>query len=293
MSKHNMLRCTYIVLIHNDEDNILSLVNSLKKTDGNFRKEYIFVDDGSKDESLSLLKIAVNDLPRTTIITQSNQGPAISINKAVNLTTGDYIHFVEGNEILHPESTAVLLHACVEAGAQVAFGQVSSQPFTEEEIIVSGKIIEKPIESILLQKSPDICLIGKSGTFVHKDLLVKVGLADSSVYSQNMSLSLRCAKSSKFVYVPANISYKTIVKPLEDSKFVAYNNLKSIYNFAKSNEEFFSRLVPELLKYLSFEMVNSSDKMNYAIKSFTSKYFKTSNLHAVFKAYKKELDKLF
>jgi glycosyltransferase involved in cell wall biosynthesis len=268
-------------------------VNSLKKTDGKFRKEYIFVDDGSADESLSLLKIAVNDLPRTTIITQSNHGAAISINKAVNLATGDYIHFVEGNEILHSESTSVLLDSCAGSGARVALGQVASQAFVEKKIIVTNKIIEKPIESILLHKSPNICQIGKSGTFVHKDLLVKVGLADSSVYSQNMSLSLRCAKNSKFVFVPADIAYKAHVKPLEDAKFVSYNNLKSIYNFAKSNEELFSRLVPELLKSLSLEMVKNSEKVNYSLKSFTSKYFKTSNLRTVLKSYKKEIDKLF
>ncbi|MEA0971755.1 Glycosyltransferase family 2 N-terminal domain protein [Candidatus Megaera venefica] len=65
-----MLRCTYIVLIHNNESNIAKLVDSLKKIVGNFRKEFIFVDDGSTDNSLNLLKAEVNDIPRTTIITQ-------------------------------------------------------------------------------------------------------------------------------------------------------------------------------------------------------------------------------
>ncbi|MDP5110782.1 MAG: glycosyltransferase, partial [Rickettsiaceae bacterium] len=249
-----MLRCTYIVLIHNDEDNILDLVNSLKKVDGNFRKEYIFVDDGSTDESLSILKLAVNDLPRTTIITQSNQGPAVSINKASNLATGDYIHFVEGCEVLHPESTSILLESCLNLGTQVALGKVVSHSFNEEKIKEKGQLIEKPVESILLGKSPDICRVGKSGTLVSRDLLEKVGKADNSVYSHNMSLSLRCAKNSKFSYIPAEISYIANARPLEDKQFVAYNNLKSIYNFANANEEFFSKLIPQLLKSLSHQM---------------------------------------
>lgn len=288
-----MLRCTYIVLIQNDEDNILDLVNSLKKVDGNFRKEYIFVDDGSTDESLSILKMAVNDLPRTTIITQSNQGPAVSINKASNLATGDYIHFVEGSEILHSESTSVLLESCLNFGAQVVLGGVAPNAFVEKKITEEGYLIEKPIESILLWKSPDICRIGKSGTLVSRDLLDKVGKADNSVYSQNMSLSLRCAKNSKFAYVPADITYIASKKPSEDAKFTAYNNLKSIYNFAKSNEEFFSKLVPQLLKSLSRQMISKGDQVGYSLKSFTSKYLKTSNLRSVLEAYKKEIDKLF
>ncbi len=288
-----MLRCTYIVLIHNDEDNILDLVNSLKKIEGKFRKEYIFVDDGSTDESLSLLKLAVNDLPRTTIITQENQGPSISINKASSLATGDYIHFIEGNEILHSESTSILLESCLNLGAQVAIGQVATQAFVEDKITEKARVIDEPIESILLQKSPDICRVGKSGSFVHRDLLDKIGRADSSVYSQNTSLSLRSAKNSKFVYLPADIAYIAKTKPSEDAKFTSYNNLKSIYNFAKSNEEFFSKMVPQLLKSLSREMVGKSDKVGYSMKSFASKYFKTSKLQSVLEAYKKEIDRLF
>lgn len=288
-----MLRCTYIVLIHNDEDNISDLVNSLKKVDGNFRKEYIFVDDGSTDESLSILKMAVNDMPRTTIITQSNQGPAVSVNKATNLATGDYIHFVEGCEVLHPESTSILLESCLNLGTQVAIGKVAFHAFTEKKIEEKGRLIEKPIESILLWKSPDICRIGKSGTLVSRDLLEKVGKADNSVYSHNMSLSLRCAKNSKFSYIPAEISYIANAKPSEDKQFVAYNNLKSIYNFAKANEEFFSKLVPQLLKSLSYQMIARGDQVSYSFKSFTSKYLKTSSLRNVLAAYKKEIDKLF
>lgn len=288
-----MLRCTYIVLIQNDEDNIPDLVNSLKKVDGNFRKEYIFVDDGSTDESLSILKMAVNDMPRTTIITQSNQGPAISVNKATNLATGDYIHFVEGCEVLHPESTSILLESCLNFGTQVAIGNVAFRTFTEEKIEEKGRLIEKPIESILLSKSPDICRIGKSGTLVSRDLLEKVGKADNSVYSHNMSLSLRCAKNSKFSYIPADISYIANLKPSEDKQFIAYNNLKSIYNFAKANEEFCSKMVPQLLKSLSYHMISRGDQVSYSFKSFTSKYLKTSNLRNVLAAYKKEIDKLF
>ena len=288
-----MLRCTYIVLIQNDEDNIIHLVNSLKKIDGNFCKEYIFIDDGSTDESLGILKAVVNDLPRTTIITQNNQGPAISINKASNLATGEYIHFVEGCEILYPESTSVLLGACLDLGSQIALGGITSQPFVKKKITDKSRLIENPIESILSCESPSICRIGKSGTLVNRDLLYKVGRSDSSVYSQNMSLSLRCAKSSRFAYVLDNISYISVEKTSEDPKFIAYNNIKSVYNFAKSNEEFFSKMTPQLFGFLSHQTTLRGDKIGYSIKSFASKYLKTLNLRSALDSYKKEINKLF
>ena len=67
-----MLKCTYIVLLNNNESNISLLIKSLKEISGSFRKEFIIIDDGSKDNSLELVKLAANDLPRTTIITQKN-----------------------------------------------------------------------------------------------------------------------------------------------------------------------------------------------------------------------------
>ena len=52
-------------------------------------------------------------------------------------------------------------------------------------------------------------------------------------------------------------------------------------------------MVPQLLKSLSREMVGKSDKVGYSMKSFASKYFKTSKLQSVLEAYKKEIDRLF
>ena len=293
MSKYNMLRCTYIVLIHNDEDNILNLVDSVKKIKGNFRKEFIFVDDGSTDESLKVLKIAVNDLPRTTIITQSNQGSSLSINKALNLVTGDYIHFVEGGEILHPDSTSALLEACLSSEACVAIGSISQEPLKDGGIDNNYFLISKPVESILLGRSPNIGTVGMAGSFVSRDLLDKVGRADCSVYSQSMSLSLRCARNSKFVYVPEDISYILPNKASEDAKFLAYNNLKSVYNFAKFNEEFISKFIPQLFKFLAAQTSSTKEKFTYSMKSITSKYLKSSSLEKVLELYKREIDKLF
>lgn len=288
-----MIRCTYIVLIQNNEDNILALIESLKNIEGNFRKEFIFVDDGSTDKSLNILKTAVNDLPRTTIITQSNQGPTLSINKAANLATGDYIHFVDGGEILHRDSSSALIEACLNFGLQVAFGKVSNKPLSKNSIKANAQIIDKPIESILLNKEPNNCCIGSSASLVNRDLLNIVGKADSSVYVQNTSLSLRCAKNSKFIYIPACISYIKQKPASEDQRFYSYNKIKSIYNFAKANEEFASKFIPQLLKALSYETASKGDKISYSMRSLASKYLKSHKISAVLEYYKKEVDKLF
>lgn len=288
-----MLRCTYIVLIHNNESNITKLVGSLKSIVGNFRKEFIFVDDGSTDNSLKLLKAEVNDIPRTTIITQEAQGPSVSINKAISLATGDYVHFVEGDEILQPDSTSVLVESCLKLGTEVAIGHIAKTMSTSSKLAGACRIIQNPINEVLLGKISVMRNIGRSGSVVHSKLLDKIGKADSSIYTQNMSLSLRCAKYSKFALLEENVTTVVDRQHNSDNKFSSYNNLKSIYNFSKENPEIFSNLTSELLMALSKESLGRADKVNYAIKSLARKYIKSTSLSSVLSFYKLELEKLF
>jgi glycosyltransferase involved in cell wall biosynthesis len=288
-----MLRCTYIVLINDNQNNIARLIDSLKKINGNFRKEFIIVDDGSKDDSLGKVKQLVNDLPRTTIITQETLGPSISINKALSLATGDYIHFIDGGEITHPRSTEILIAACKNFGADVAFGRVPKGHSASNELGKNYRLVQEPIKEILDNKLPEIRNIGKSGSIVCHKLLEKIGKADSGVYTQNMSLSLRCAKYSKFVFVDETVSVITDEKEHPESKFESYNTIKSIYNFAKNHPEICTNLVPLLLKTLSREATGHGTWANYSLKSLLSKYVKTTPLGDVLALYKTELDKLF
>lgn len=286
-----MLRCTYIVLIHNNADNIPKLVDSLKKINGNLRKEFIFVDDGSTDDSLSVLKLSVNDLPRTTIITQETQGPTISINKASNLATGDYIHFVEGNEILHAQSTSLLVDASLKLGTQVSIGMTSSK--LQDKIGSSSRLIETPLREILVNRIPEIRKVGESGSLIHRILLDKINKADGNIYTHNMSLSLRCAKCSKFAYIMENIASVPQTHNNQNDDFTAHNTLKAIYNFVKDNPDLFTNLKPELLSALSSTTNKTSNKIHYSMKSIINKYVKPSDLNKILQLYKQELDKLF
>ena len=288
-----MLRCTYIVLIYNNESNITKLVDSLKMIAGNFHKEFIFVDDGSTDNSLSLLKTKVNDLPRTTIITQEMEGPTVSVNKAISLATGDYIHFVEGDEVLQVNSTSLLMESCLKLGVEVAIGHVAQTISASSKSSGVWRIVQNPINEILLGKIDRVREVGRSGSVVHNKLLDKIAKADSSIYTQNMSLSLRCAKYSKFVLLEDYVTTAVDRQHDVDKKFRSYNNLKSIYNFSKENPEIFSNLTSELLMTLSRESLGKSDKINYAMKSLVGKYIKSTSLEGVFTLYKLELEKLF
>ena len=79
---------TYIVTLFNKKKYISSVVNSLVKEGGGHPREYIFVDDGSTDGSILILKNLIRKLPgKVKIISRRNMGASYSTNEAVTTTS--------------------------------------------------------------------------------------------------------------------------------------------------------------------------------------------------------------
>lgn len=61
--------------------------------------ELIVVDDGSMDESLEILKKFAD--PRMRVITQSNHGAHIAINRGLDEATGKYLTILNSDDVFH------------------------------------------------------------------------------------------------------------------------------------------------------------------------------------------------
>lgn len=98
-------KVSIIVPVYNLEQYIERTINSLQhQTYQNL--EIIIIDDGSSDSSLSIIKRMAATDSRIIYRTQSNGGAAKARNTGLELVTGDYITFVDGDDMLSPDAIA-------------------------------------------------------------------------------------------------------------------------------------------------------------------------------------------
>lgn len=81
--------------------------------------ELILVDDGSTDDSLAICKRYESD-PRIVVIHQENGGLSCARNTGIANSTGEYIGFVDADDVAHPQMFALLLEALLFTHSEIS-----------------------------------------------------------------------------------------------------------------------------------------------------------------------------
>lgn len=112
-----------IVPVYNKELYLSECINSiLNQTYQNI--ELVLINDGSTDSSLNICQDFLQKDQRINLISISNGGAARARNVGILKSKGEYIMFVDGDDIVSPHMTEHLLNLLIKNGGEIAIGNV-------------------------------------------------------------------------------------------------------------------------------------------------------------------------
>jgi len=151
------------------------------------RKEIIVVDDGSKDATLAISRRfeSVN----VKVVTQSNAGAAAARNTALSLSQGDYIQWLDADDLLSPNKIECQMLAAERAASRrvlLSSGWVHFHHRTKNVRIVPTALWHdlSPTEWLVRKMSDNLHM--QTGTWlVSRELTIEAGAWDTRLLLDN------------------------------------------------------------------------------------------------------------
>lgn len=111
-------KISVIVNIYNEEKFLDPCIQSLlNQTLSSL--EIILVDDGSTDHSASICRRYQEQYSNIRCVLKGNEGLVRSRKRGLELATGDYVAFIDGDDWVEPDWFEILYRAAVKSGAEI------------------------------------------------------------------------------------------------------------------------------------------------------------------------------
>ena len=206
---------SFIVPVYNKAKYLPQVLDAIRDQQGDFAREYVFVNDGSTDDSLQLLEKLTGPWEGGVIYSQSNHGSAHATNQAIARARLPYLKFVDADDLLTADATQGLLEAlagsdaCLAYGARIDFADGSEVDLTPAKGWPAARQIHKPLRAALRNS-----MFNPTQMLARTSCVREVGGCDERiVHSQEYSLTLRLARRWPFVNVEAPVAYRRIDVP--------------------------------------------------------------------------------
>jgi Glycosyl transferase family 2 len=198
---------SYVVTIFNKAPYLEGVVRALAAQEGAFERQYILVDDGSTDGSGELAARLAAGLVNAELIRQDNRGPSVAVNRGIERASLPFTQIVDGDDILAPYASRLLLRAARQSGCDAIYGRnayyaaAEAPRFAPEPGEVAVRVLDDPLYTIIR--------IGHAGGSTHildTGALKRAGGADERVFVQDQSLPQRMAFVAKIGFIDHVVS---------------------------------------------------------------------------------------
>jgi glycosyltransferase involved in cell wall biosynthesis len=99
--------------------------------------EIIVVNDGSTDRTAEIAA----SYPAVRLISQQNQGQSVARNVGAAAATGEYIHFMDADDLVNLDYYARMAEAAAATDADMVFGGYVNEAFPGETVLFADRLL--------------------------------------------------------------------------------------------------------------------------------------------------------
>lgn len=246
-----------IVPVYNDELFLDACLTSIFLQKTKYKYEVICINDGSKDNSLNILKKYKEKHKNMIIVVQENKGISCSRNIGIEMARGKYIGFIDNDDIINDDYIELLLERAY---------------LTKAEIVKSGYIIfDNKSGKIKKTSVKNKCSItnnmGKKvleydgyiwGGIFEKKLFKNFRFPDGYWYEDSITKNYLYRVCKKFEYISKALYKKRFHSNNAEKKLWNSGNFKAIdqYYIIKNTMEYCRNLKIEDDETLFYNLIN-------------------------------------
>ncbi len=196
-----MTRLSIIIPVYNVARYLEQSLDSLLTQKEADQCEIILINDGSTDESPDILRRYERKYPNLKIIDKANQGVSATRNLGLDKATGEYVTFMDADDILHPASLSIILTTLSQQDPDLLTWEYTtfySKPkFAEYSDIITTQPDGNPQEAFntLMVKGHAVSLWTKA---IRQSLIAEtVRFDETMTYGEDMFFSWKCFLSAR------------------------------------------------------------------------------------------------
>lgn len=200
---------SFVVPVYNKARHLERVIEQIARQRGGFRRQFIFIDDGSTDGSLEIVRAATQGWENLVIETQRNSGSAVATNRGIARATEPFIKFVDADDLLGDDATRLLLTHLIDSDACLAYGKATRYG-SEDELALDAAADTPAVSRIDAPLRPAIrnSMFNPTQFLARTDAVKAVGGCDERVvHSQEYGLTLRLARRWPFLRIDAPVAW--------------------------------------------------------------------------------------
>lgn len=259
-----------IIPLYNSEKTLCETLESvLQQTFSDW--EIIAVNDGSKDSTLNILA-TIKD-PRLKVFSYRNGGISVSRNRGLALAEGEYIAFLDHDDLWTADKLELQLKA-LQQNPQAAVAYSWVDLIDESNRLIRSCHLYKDKGKVYEKVLTDFIVVTASNPLIKKSALREVGGFDESLFgSDDMDLFLRLAARFEFAVVEKSQILYRITNSSVSANVIkqAWESLKVIelacQRYPESTQHLKKNLITNLYMHYAFRAIEVADKRQNGIAS--------------------------